>query len=64
MAFGNPAINIYSLDIIRLVSFYEGLGFRETVRTPREGTPVHVELGLDGLTSASPPSTQRLPITV
>jgi lactoylglutathione lyase len=46
----NPAINVYSRDVMRLVSFYEGLGFRETFRTPREGTPVHVELTLDGFT--------------
>jgi uncharacterized glyoxalase superfamily protein PhnB len=48
--FRNPAINVYSHDVLRLVSFYEGLGFRETFRTPAEGTPVHVELALDGFT--------------
>jgi uncharacterized glyoxalase superfamily protein PhnB len=48
--FRNPAINVYSHDVLRLVSFYEGLGFRETFRTPTEGTPVHVELVLDGFT--------------
>lgn len=35
---------------MRLVTFYEGLGFRETFRTPKEGTPDHVELVLDGFT--------------
>ena len=35
---------------MRLVRLYEGLGFRETFRTPREETPVHVEVGLDGFT--------------
>ena len=35
---------------MRLVSFYQDLGFRETFRTPEEGTPVHVELTLDGFT--------------
>jgi catechol 2,3-dioxygenase-like lactoylglutathione lyase family enzyme len=50
IVFSSPAINIYSLDVIRLVRFYEGLGFRETFRTPKEGTPVHVEVGLDGFT--------------
>jgi lactoylglutathione lyase len=35
---------------VRLVSFYEGLGFRETFRTPKDGTPDHVEVVLDGLT--------------
>jgi hypothetical protein len=35
---------------MRLVGFYEGLGFRETFRTPEEGTPIHVEVTLDGFT--------------
>jgi uncharacterized glyoxalase superfamily protein PhnB len=48
--FSNPAINVYSHDVMRLVAFYEGLGFRETFRTPKEGRPVHVELVLDGFT--------------
>jgi catechol 2,3-dioxygenase-like lactoylglutathione lyase family enzyme len=48
--FRNPAVNIYSHDTVRLVAFYEGLGFRETFRTPREGQPVHVEVTLDGFT--------------
>lgn len=48
--FRNPAINIYSHDVLRMVAFYEGLGFRETFRTPSEGMPVHVELTLDGFT--------------
>jgi predicted enzyme related to lactoylglutathione lyase len=48
--FRGPAINIYSLDVMRLVSFYEGLGFRETFRSPTVGAPVHVEVALDGFT--------------
>jgi catechol 2,3-dioxygenase-like lactoylglutathione lyase family enzyme len=48
--FRTPAINIYSHDVMRLVAFYEGLGFRETFRTPEDGPPVHVEVVLDGLT--------------
>lgn len=48
--FRNPAINIYSHDVVRLVGFYAGLGFRETFRTPKEGTPAHVEVTLDGFT--------------
>lgn len=48
--FRSPAINVYSHDVMRLVAFYEGLGFRETFRTPKVGTPVHVELRLDGFT--------------
>lgn len=48
--FRNPAINLYSHDVMRLVRFYESLGFRETFRTPTEGAPRHVELTLDGFT--------------
>ncbi|HET9017653.1 MAG TPA: VOC family protein [Thermomicrobiaceae bacterium] len=43
-----PALNIYTHDVMRLVRFYEGLGFRETFRTPDTGTPAHVEVRLDG----------------
>ena len=50
MVFTRPAINIYSHDVMRLVRFYDGLGFRETFRTPNEGTPVHVEVTMDGFT--------------
>ena len=50
MVFTRPAINIYSHDVMRLVRFYDGLGFRETFRTPKEGTPVHVEVTMDGFT--------------
>jgi catechol 2,3-dioxygenase-like lactoylglutathione lyase family enzyme len=46
--FSTPQINIYSEDVVRSVDFYRGLGFEETFRTPREGTPIHVELTLDG----------------
>jgi hypothetical protein len=35
---------------MRLANFYMGLGFRETFRTPESGTPVHVEVTLDGFT--------------
>jgi uncharacterized glyoxalase superfamily protein PhnB len=48
--FQTPAINIYSYDLVRLVNFYRGLGFRETFRTPKDGTPVHVEVTLDQFT--------------
>lgn len=48
--FRNPAINIYSHDVMRLVRFYASLGFQETFRTPDEGTPVHIEVTLDGFT--------------
>jgi catechol 2,3-dioxygenase-like lactoylglutathione lyase family enzyme len=39
-------INIYSHGVMRLVEFYQGLGFDETFRTPKQGMPVHVELSL------------------
>lgn len=48
--FRNPSINIYSHDVVRLVNFYEDLGFRETFRTPKDSAPVHVEVTLDQLT--------------
>jgi catechol 2,3-dioxygenase-like lactoylglutathione lyase family enzyme len=46
--FSTPQINIYSEDIPRSVEFYRSVGFEETFRTPREGSPIHVELALDG----------------
>jgi hypothetical protein len=45
--FQNPMISIYSHEVMQLVRFYEGLGLRETFRTPKQGTPVHVEVSLD-----------------
>ena len=46
--FSRPQINLYSADVPRAVGFYERLGFMETFRTPSHGTPIHVELVLDG----------------
>ena len=46
--FSTPQVNIYSEDVARSVEFYRSLGFEETFRTPREGSPIHVELELDG----------------
>jgi catechol 2,3-dioxygenase-like lactoylglutathione lyase family enzyme len=46
--FRDPMINLYTRDLQQLVGFYEQLGFRETFRTPKEGSPVHVEVELDG----------------
>ena len=43
-------INLYAQDVERCVGFYTAIGFVESFRTPREGTPIHVELGLHGLT--------------
>lgn len=42
-------VNLYTNDIEAGLRFYrDRLGFTETFRTPREGTPEHVELKLDG----------------
>lgn len=46
--FQDPMINLYTRDLQQLAGFYEQLGFRETFRTPNEGSPVHVEMELDG----------------
>ena len=39
---------------MRLVEFYEELGFRETLRTSEEGIPIHVEVTLDSFTIEVP----------
>jgi catechol 2,3-dioxygenase-like lactoylglutathione lyase family enzyme len=47
--FATPMINLYTDDIESGLAFYrDHFGFVETFRTPREGTPTHVELQLDG----------------
>jgi len=46
--FSTPQVNIYSRDVLRAVEFYRRAGFRETFRTPSDGTPIHLELELDG----------------
>src|SRR5215218_7687835 len=48
--FRTPMINLYTQDIQKSLTFYLGLGFVETFRTPKEGLPVHVEVALDGFT--------------
>jgi len=49
--FRAPQVNFYVHDIEGSVSFYRDLlGFTETFKTPQRGTPVHVELELDGFT--------------
>nr|WP_275587130.1 VOC family protein [Micromonospora terminaliae] len=39
---------MFSEDVPRAAAFYTGLGFTETFRVPAEGTPIHVDLTLDG----------------
>ena len=46
--YSRPQTNLYSADVARTVAFYERLGFAETFRTPSVGSPIHVELVLDG----------------
>ena len=47
--FSTPMANLYTNDIEAGLRFYRDLlGFTETFRTPRDGTPEHVELKLDG----------------
>jgi lactoylglutathione lyase len=47
--FADAFVNLYTADIEAGLRFYRDLlGFRETFRTPTEGTPEHVELILDG----------------
>jgi len=47
--FATPMVNLYTDDIESGLTFYrDHFGFVETFRTPREGTPTHVELRLDG----------------
>ena len=47
--FTTALVNLYTSDIEAGLRFYrDGLGFEETFRTPKEGTPEHVELTLNG----------------
>jgi catechol 2,3-dioxygenase-like lactoylglutathione lyase family enzyme len=46
--FTTPQVDLYVRDVEGSRSFYVDLGFEQTFRTPVEGTPVHVELVLDG----------------
>jgi catechol 2,3-dioxygenase-like lactoylglutathione lyase family enzyme len=42
-------VNLYTRDIEAGIRFYRDLlGFVETFRTPKEGTPAHLEFQLDG----------------
>jgi lactoylglutathione lyase len=47
--FATAFVNLYTADIEAGLRFYRDLlGFEETFRTPRVGTPEHVELTLNG----------------
>lgn len=47
--FTSGFVNLYTADIEGGLRFYRDLlGFEETFRTPREGTPEHIELTMNG----------------
>ena len=46
--FRTPQIVLFTRDIDRAVTFYRDIGFNEVFRTPPTGTPIHVDLDLDG----------------
>jgi lactoylglutathione lyase len=47
--FQSGLVNLYTRDIEAGIRFYRDmLGFTETFRTPRDGTPSHIELQLGG----------------
>ena len=46
--FTAPEVILFSADVERAAAFYRRLGFTETFRVPGEGTPIHVDLQLDG----------------
>lgn len=49
-AFHDPQINLYVADVERSVRFNgDAFGFRESFRTPKTGTPIHVEMRLGPL---------------
>ena len=51
LVFRDPQINLYVKSVETSVHFYRELfGFSEAFRTPKEGTPIHVELRLGYLT--------------
>lgn len=45
---GTPQVILFSADVERASAFYRRLGFTETFRVPTQGTPIHVDLQLDG----------------
>ena len=46
--FHTPQIVLFTRDIARAAAFYRALGFEAVFRTPTSGTPIHVDLALDG----------------
>jgi len=51
--FADALINLYTNDIEAGIRFYRDLlGLEETFRTPREGSPAHIEFRVGGFTLA------------
>jgi predicted enzyme related to lactoylglutathione lyase len=48
--FRTPSVNIFTREVLRLTRFYKSLGFRQTYRYPKGGTPTHVEVKMDRFT--------------
>jgi len=49
--FAAALVNLYTRDIEAGIAFYRDLlGFKETFRTPLDGTPEHIEFQLNGFT--------------
>jgi len=46
--FKTPQIVLFSKDVSGTAAFYQSLGFEEVFRTPADGSPIHVDLALDG----------------
>ncbi|MFC4786220.1 VOC family protein [Nocardioides sp. MAHUQ-72] len=46
--FRTPQVVLFSKDVANAAGFYTALGFEEVFRTPTEGSPIHVDLVLDG----------------
>jgi catechol 2,3-dioxygenase-like lactoylglutathione lyase family enzyme len=46
--FKTPQIVLLCKNLVRTSTFYQQLGFEEVFRTPTEGSPIHVDLVLDG----------------
>lgn len=53
MAVGSGLVNVFTDDVDSSLRFYQGvLGLPETFRTPRTGTPEHVEMTAGGFVVA------------
>ena len=51
IVFADGLVNLYTRDIEAGIRFYRDLlGFKETFRTPKTGTPTHVEFKVGGFT--------------